>query len=1121
MPGIGCISDSNLRAFLLGELPERVGRSIASHLEICPDCEAEARRLDGLTDTVIDRLRREFDPGKCDVETMDDHAIPSKGPAVAGPCSPAGFEVFEELGRGGMSVVYRARQVYPSRVVAIKFLLAGVHADAERRARFLAEADAFARLRHPNVVRIHEVGEHGGLPFLALEFVEGVTLADRLGGAPLPPRQAAELAEQLARAVHAAHRAGVVHRDLKPANVLIAADGTPKVTDFGLAKQEESDLTATGAVLGTPSYMAPEQAEGRAREVGPPADVYALGTILYEMLTGRPPFRGATPLETLDQVRSRDPIAPGQLRAKLPRDLDTICLTCLRKEPSARYGSAEALADDLGRFLRDEPIRARRTGPIGVAGRWCRRNPAVAGLLGTVAALLIALAAGSSWTAWRFHAIAVAARLEATERLFDSKLIEARAKRSSGTIGQRFESLQLLTEAGQIVRRERWPEARMAPLRNEAIMALTRFDVRDSGRLGTYDGTVLSHRLSQDMTTEVLKIDATTFSVRKVADGREVGRVQGPSSDRWVPELLSRDGRFLAVWTRTKLKMAALRVWDLSRPGSGPTADIEGDIEFQCWSFTPDGRQFAFGRSGGTVAIHDPSDGRVIHFRPLGRKPEALEFHPRRPWLAITAENSVEIHDLDHPGEPIILPLPALGHGVWWHPREDIVAAAADDQRVHLWDVVARKEVMILEGFKDGGIQIAFNHAGDLLVTQEWFWVTRFWDLRTGRELLQAPDAYGLIFSADDRILGPLQVKVDGMTDIRTSEIADRSCFRELVRDRSHGSGTFVYCAFSPRLPILAAAMSDGFGLWDERTGTLLARQAWPQGVIMVGFEESGALLVHGLQGITRWPVREDPTSPGSWRIGPPRELVPPMSGEANSFATSIDGSVLARGEIPEAIVWHRDRPGEPVRLGPHSDVRHLRVSPDGKWVTTRSFRTESIKLWSADDGRLVMDFPPGVMSPSFSRDGRWLVTGGDHLRFWEVGTWKPERRPELEHDSDVGSPSLSPSGGLLAMAMGKSVRLIEAATGREVAQLEGPSRENLGVIAFNSDGTMLAATPDKRSMFVWDLRAIRRELAAIGLDWDLPPYPPAEDPQTGPLKIEIDPGSSGVKQPAEVAPSR
>jgi serine/threonine protein kinase len=317
-----------------------------------------------------------------------DAATLPPAPAAGGPPAPApvtipGYEILGELGRGGMGVVYEARQVGLNRPVALKMILSGGHASAADLARFRTEAEAVARLLHPNIVQVYETGVHAGLPYFSLEFCSGGSLAARLDGTPWEPNRAAALVETLARAMQAAHARQVVHRDLKPSNVLLADDGTPKVTDFGLAKRLDSGAgqTASGAILGTPSYMAPEQAGGDGKHIGPAADIYALGAILYELLTGRPPFRATTPLDTVLQVVSEEPVPPARLNSKTPRALETICLKCLRKDPAKRYPTAEALAEDLRRFQAGEPVLARPVGVWERAAKWSKRNPLAAAWL--------------------------------------------------------------------------------------------------------------------------------------------------------------------------------------------------------------------------------------------------------------------------------------------------------------------------------------------------------------------------------------------------------------------------------------------------------------------------------------------------------------------------------------------------------------------------------------------------------------------------------------------------------------------------------------------------------------------------------------------------------------------
>lgn len=294
-----------------------------------------------------------------------------------------GYEVLGELGRGGMGVVYKARHLSLKRLVALKMIRDAAFAGPEDLARFQIEAEAIASLQHPNIVQIYEIGKVNGSPYFSLELVQGGNLARKLAGQPLAFREAAELAATLARAVHSAHQRGVVHRDIKPANVLLTEEGVPKITDFGLAKQlnMEDDSVEAGAVVGTPAYLPPEQAAGAHEEVGPRADVYSLGAVLYELLTGRPPFRGESISDTLMMVMYDEPVPPRQLRPKVPRDLETICFKCLAKAPDQRYDSALALAEDLQRWLEGDPILARPMGRFEAAWRWCRRNPVPTSLL--------------------------------------------------------------------------------------------------------------------------------------------------------------------------------------------------------------------------------------------------------------------------------------------------------------------------------------------------------------------------------------------------------------------------------------------------------------------------------------------------------------------------------------------------------------------------------------------------------------------------------------------------------------------------------------------------------------------------------------------------------------------
>ena len=399
-----------------------------------------------------------------------------------------GYEILGELGRGGMGVVYKARQVGLNRLVALKMVLAGGHAGERELARFQVEAEAIAKLHHPHIVQVYEIDSAEGRPYFCLEFVDGGPLDKKLGGDPQPFREAAELVRKLAEAMDYAHRRHIIHRDLKPANVLLTTDGSPKLTDFGLAKKldEESSHTQSGSIMGTPSYMAPEQAQGRTRDIGPAADIYSLGAILYETLVGRPPFKGQTILETLEQVGSQEPTPPSRLRPKTPHDLETICLKCLQKERGHRYATAGDLAEDLRRFVRGEPILARPTPVHERAWKWVRRHPIPASLVAVSVLFVLSLIAGGvafgvyqqaqAHEQGRLRGLAEAANLQSQANFQQA---EENYKRARSAVDQ------MLTEVGQ----ERLArEPRMEKLRRELLTRALDFYKRFLDERGTDPG---------------------------------------------------------------------------------------------------------------------------------------------------------------------------------------------------------------------------------------------------------------------------------------------------------------------------------------------------------------------------------------------------------------------------------------------------------------------------------------------------------------------------------------------------------------------------------------------------------------------------------------------------------
>lgn len=449
-----CPNQAELERFLGLDPVDQAGSPVETHVNECPSCQ------DAMQAVLL---------------------MPRTMPYAGGPGSraeqpvaaPPGYRLLGLLGRGGVGEVWQAEQDHPRRLVAIKFLHAGARATTEVRERFRVEAEAAARVRHPNVVQVYDAGVGpDGSPFMVMEHLDGGNLRDKLNGEPWPARQAAMLVAIVARAVGHAHALGVVHRDLKPGNVLVdpaprrvgdtpdpATAGLgfiPKVADFGLAKVIDLDsaLTRTGAVMGTPEYMAPEQAAGWVSRVGPRTDVYALGVVLYELITGRTPFRGESAVATMELIRTEDPVPPHRLNPAVPRDLETICLKCMEKDPRHRYPSADDLAAELDRFTSGMPVRARPVGVIGRAWRWRRRNPVVAAMVAALLVLPLLSAVAAGWVAWRMAEKAHAgdlARLEAEKAARDaedSKRAADTRARMAGEILEKASNQLQATPAG-------------------------------------------------------------------------------------------------------------------------------------------------------------------------------------------------------------------------------------------------------------------------------------------------------------------------------------------------------------------------------------------------------------------------------------------------------------------------------------------------------------------------------------------------------------------------------------------------------------------------------------------------------------------------------------------------
>jgi WD40 repeat protein len=1130
---IPCPSSELLQRLLADQLSEPEAETVESHVEACPACQ---QALEQLTATAgacqipasvsrgeprSDFLRRleQQPPGEGGCTVLVSRSSTDQAAAADSEAKPdvPGYEILKELGRGGMGVVYWAWQTGLNRSVALKMVLAGAHASPEELARFQTEAEAVARLQHPNMVQIYDVGQQGGCPYLVLEYVDGGSLAQQLTGTPLAARPAAQLVETLARAVHSAHQRGIVHRDLTPANVLLTAGGVPKITDFGLAKilvGGRPTQTQSGAILGTPSYMAPEQAAGKGKEVGPAADVYALGAILYELLTGRPPFKAATPLDTVLQVIAEEPVPPARLQPNVPRDLDTICLKCLEKEPGKRYASAEELAEDLRRFQAGEPIRARPVGRAERLWRWCRRNPAVAALAAAVVLLLVALTGGAL-----IKSAQLAAALRDSEaKRWESLRDQARAMRMSRHPGQRVKSLQAIREALKLPLP---PGHSLDELRTEAIAALALPDVEllqewkgnPAGTVGLdFDGKLERYaRLAKD----------GTVSVRRVSNDAEIAHWQEPTEGAWPQSesdlRFSPDGRFLCVRHATSGRLTVRRL-----DGPEPVVchkEVQGVPGGWAMDFSPDSKRLVYLLTDTRIAVVDLTSGQTSYLKPTGAAwQEHIRFAPDGRRFALRVRHAgkwaIEVRDANTGQVERSLPHPNKAIHPAWHPDGQTLATCCDDLRIRLWDVRSGQLLRVLEGHRTAGINCAFTHTGDRLLSNDWHSVLRVWEPSSGRQLLSFPAGhYALLrVSPDDRISA---MHVADTTKLQLLRLHPGLQYQTIdlrggASGRSIDAASYHSLKVHPGGRLLAAQATDGsVMLVDVSAGREVATLPVSSGPLL--WEPSGGLFTWGTSGLLRWPVRADPAEPSRYRLGTPERLLPGSGGAFVPWGSSVDARTIA---IPRfnrgAEVVHRGPPARTVRLQPQQDVRYCAVSPDGRWVATGSHGTTAnfgAKVWEAATGQLVKELPvSSLCGVAFSPDGRWLLTTGGGCRLWEVGSWNEWWK--------VGGTCgcFSPDGRLLAVEdTPGAIRLVRPEDRAEVARLEAPEQTRLIPACFTPDGTRLIAVGvETQALHVWDLSALRRGLVELGLEGDALPHRPGPELAAvrAPLTVNVDLGN-------------
>ena len=1155
-----CPSGETLKSFLAEELSPAKVAEIETHIDNCDRCSNSLAQMSANstqillvnipTQTGADRVGEPIDPefltrlkqrhsasadSSHSRRHVDDTNQDSTAPVARSPIIN-GYEVFEEIGRGGMGVVYKARHLGLKRLVAVKMLLGSRFESDETRRRFHREAQAIGRLQHPHIVQVYDFGETEAGPYFSLELLDGGSLSRKLDGTPWNPDAAAGFMERLAWAIQYAHEQGIIHRDLKPANILLqrgtaerrngdpdrTSDSAPnlhasqfvaKVGDFGLAKYIDDDRshTANGTILGTPSYLAPEQTDFNSANIGPATDVYGLGAVLYELLTGWPPFKGNSIMTTLLLVAHQEPVRPSRLGIRIPRDLETICLKCLEKSPSKRYESAGLLAEDLHRFLARKPVLARPVGWTETVWRWCYRKPFTASLLATIAIVTLvgfaatALALRSAAEGWNRAQTALDGEIASGRRLSEQTTKTENALYVQKLSLAHHEWLRFnVSRANEMleecpVESRSWEWKYLHRLCNDEVLLLKNHNNQVHGVCFSHDGQRIATSTGI-WPVNVLRTaapDPGEACVWDAVTGSELFRLK-QHTGAVMGVTFSADDRFIATASFDQ----TARIWDATTGSELFVFKSANGSWVHSVAFSPDSNRLAMS-SAGAVQIHDTANGNeLLQLHGHKGSVHSIAFTPDGNRLITGGwDGKVKIWDVN-PGRTgtVDTPLRTIDgpkdvRSVAVSPNGERIAAGGYDSVVKVFDLETGTEIVSQRSHKANIESVAFSPDGRTVVSSDSEGRVLLWDaLTTGHQHVirgHVGGVFGTAFRSDGRYLAT----ASSDRTVKIWDITTEQEFRELVPK----DGFLRQMNFSHDSKSLAASGSvtsrgqqTTARIWDlaERQSAYVVK-GHTEGVTSTAFTPDGRYLITGSADRT---VK-------IWLLESGKNIAT-LTGHTDAVTTvtsSPDGVWIASGSTDKtARIWQKESlnldtaalvpamnsflpkaltAALPARVehapkltlsGHSSGITSIAFDPNSRWLAVGG-HDGSIRVTSVADGKelLALTVTPGpVTSLSFDRDGRHLAAsvGNIHPAVWEIAEtangslMASSARFFRGHSYEVLSVAFSADGRRLASAnIDDAVRLWDVESGYETIALSVPQKCQTS-IAFSPDGKTLAA---------------------------------------------------------------